>query len=280
MNYARIYFYFIGAFIVFMFLPIPGMWSSFNGYITAYHPMVQQSLFWMAGLLVVGLLIFSIYCIVEKKGRLGKILLWTLLALVIALIAISWQGVRQLFSAGWYEETRIQAPDKHVYGVLGFSMMQAREGYLCRLVEDNGIKRRWAILAQTNYDWPETWAFMVRPVGFQKDGEKFFYLDGRLFYFMGSHYCKMSYDLNRGEEQGVVDPFILIGPNDELNEEDVKDITYHTTHPKGRGYGPVPPSALRKGLDHPNPRVRALAQSLLTLAQENPVKDKDLIIEE
>lgn len=230
--------------------------------IIIHHQYLYVAFWGLMGTLTIGIFVADYWWTRIKRFSPSNVLLFQVVLLFLILATVIRQGSRQFSSLWWGKDTQIEAPDNNIYGLLRFSLLQGRSGYLVQLDRTNWLNSRWKILGETNYDWPERWAILVRPRDLQT--EKIFYYRGALYYFETNNHCKIYYDpQSMPESIEELDPFIMIGPTDELNPVDVADLDKYVTQAKGRGQGTIPAVALRKGLSHPNARVRELAESLL-----------------
>ena len=282
-KYAYVFWFFIACFILSMFFP--PQWRvaySDGGYmpdvIMRYNPLFYKILFRALLVFLLAGMAYGVWILIAREGKILKLVLWTFLVASVGLAALAVQGFKNFLGSGWYVGQTLTASDGRAYALMGYSLMQAREVYIARRQKQDFLFEQWTPLIRDNEDWPSTNAILVRPAGFQAPGQ-FFEHDQAIFHLYGENGCKLYYDLKTGQgETDLLDPFVLVGDDDELNPEDVKNLEYYATHPKGRGFGPVAPSAIRKGLDHPNARVRELASKLLDLAKSNPAEDAGYII--
>jgi hypothetical protein len=180
-----------------------------------------------------------------------------------------------MFSPSFAVLDRATAPDGQEFAFLYFGVMQGQQMVLAQPVGSNAFRSVYRVLGENNGDWPRSWASVIRPAGppTQTNRHLHFGPDGLVLVIVPPNQCFLAYDARSREFWGHgpiegLSPFVLLGENTSVHEDDVISTRGHlqTAHPDAVG---VPRrSTLVAGTRHANPIVRALAAEWLAVCDE------------
>ena len=155
------------------------------------------------------------------------------------------------------------------YTLGSYGMLQGTTMCLLKWEDEGLVRARVRIVGDFATDSPRNWAPVVRLKGIMRQSilES---PDGRIFVFNGMHHCYLSYDPASGLATNAcpladyVSPFELMGPNTELNKDDVETIIQETKagQPPDTAHHPSK-ELLAQALQHPNPAVQQAAKRML-----------------
>ena len=166
----------------------------------------------------------------------------------------------------WVIYSVIRDEDGETYCFAESSFLQGQTLVLGRLRSKTPWSRTYEVLVVTNGDSPRSYLRIVRPAGAEeKYGQLYLTDDGMLLGVRYKNFCFFAYDLRSGKphDYGAVEelsPFLTIDKDAGLHEPDVANLKA-TIELKEKGNSTA--DALRKGLYHPNPRVREVSSQLL-----------------
>jgi hypothetical protein len=174
-------------------------------------------------------------------------------------------------SGTWQDLARVKAPDGYTYHLQLKQAMQGRDYALTIETEGGPLFLRTRVLADRVLGESDSlgvspgWPILIHPSGVRlhPTGRAFLVTshDSQWVSYVTSNEGTWSvcfaYDLTakrlyRGDDRAQLSPFLLIGPDDELDPHDVS--TLRTRVPG--------PEVLERDAHHPNPRVRALVREL------------------
>lgn len=166
----------------------------------------------------------------------------------------------------WQIHNEIRDQDGTCYCFAESSFLQGQSLMLGRLRSGTRWTRTYDVLVETNGDSPRSYLRIVRPSGAEeKYGQLYLTDDGWLLGLRSENRCFFAYDTKRQLPYGHTEveelsPFLALGQASELHEPDVVDLTARMG---GKELRVSTADSVRKGLDHPNPRVRAISSQLL-----------------
>ncbi len=166
-------------------------------------------------------------------------------------------------------------PDGETYCTLYYGFGQGVTVALGRVAHTDGFDWYVEVLGETGFDYPRSWAPMVRPAADAVAGSPLYVTGSGMLLYVVDNKCWLAYDttthrfIGHGEVEQL-SPFLMIGPNAELYAPDIERISSGS---RGGGLGETirpNPQRLREALSHPNAAVRDAAREMLKAANEDP----------
>jgi hypothetical protein len=249
------------------------------------HPAVSKFLALAAFGSGALLIIAAICCACHRWwGRMCIALALAILGVPFALVT---SVVRNL--GPWEPSGSAVAADHQVYRWLDSGLLQGQTLAIGRDEGDGWLYHRYELVGETNGDYPRLWIPLVRPAGVEDSEYRQVYCSdsGVVVGVRYENHCFMAYDTNSGsffgnpvggqtwEKITAISPFILIGPETQLHEPDVARILRAPIGERSHSECAVSVSALQQALNHPNAKVRELAQRLLALSDEDHGKNAE-----
>ena len=233
--------------------------------ISVLSPLVSGALFWSAvaaagSLLILGDLSF------------GRRILWQpAIPLLIVFVGFPIAGFIHWGNnlGPWTLHGRVTSPNGETYLFCDSSFLQGQRMALARVEAESWAYTRLEVLGNTNGDSPRSWASLIRPANPDEIYGQLYLIDKNLLVGIryGNH-CYLAYDIDSNEFFGSrsieeISPFVCIGEDDELHEADVIAIRSIIDREKPGRAGYPHRKSIEASFDHPNPRVKIVAESLL-----------------
>ncbi len=226
------------------------------------------------------MMIIGIACMRFRRAGFGYLMIGVALAGFLISSILSFVNN----PAPWQVVAKRAAPDGRTYCVLYSGFLQGRTMAFARVESATVGTQTFRILASNYDELPRDWPWVVRPVG---AGYADFHVSdsGLVIGHLLDYQPHFAYDTNRScFYEGELSPFVLIGPETEMDEDYVSALRL------GVDDGPkrLPPhhraqipsrKILSKGLTHPNPTVRELAQELLSVYRTEDKSAENVITE-
>ena len=167
--------------------------------------------------------------------------------------------------APWAIQNAIRASDGTSYCFAESSFLQGQRLVLAQVREETFWTQTLDVLVWTPGDSPRSYLRIVRPAGAEETYGQLYLNDGMLIGLRSENRCFFAYDIRTGRAYGYgaveeLSPFLALDQDSEPHEPDVAMLLTKSAKPD-KGYPTA--AALRTGLEHPNPRVRAIASQLL-----------------
>ncbi len=238
--------------------------------ITILSPFVSSILSWGSITVAACLLILSI-----RSKRWPRIE-FPIVALLIAVVAFPCAGIAHIFSnlAPWTLHGRVTDSDGESYVFCDSSFLQGQLMAIGSIETENLLATEIKVLGVTNGDSPRSWASVIRPANPQNTYGQLYLTDQQMLVGIryGNH-CFLAYDLVSKKFYGHGDikkasPFICLNADDELHVADLETIRKLIKESTADMNGYPHRDALESSIRHRNPRVRAVAESLLGYISE------------
>jgi len=229
--------------------------------VTVVRPECKRYLVYTATACIVILLVYGILGLYRRTQRLATLSFLTAFASPVSCVVAF---VRD--PAPWQIHSEIRDADGETYCFAESSFLQGQRLMLGRLHSETQWTRTFQVLVEATGDSPRKYLRIVRPAGVVEEYAQVYRTNsGWLLGLRHDNNCFFAYDLNAGKsysssELEELSPFLALDGTTELHEPDVADVKSKM----GTKFVGVPTDeSLRKSLDHPNPRVQALAAQLL-----------------
>lgn len=216
------------------------------------------------------------------------------IALLLVLAVFPFAAARAMFAdvAPWRLYGSLTASDGQTYWFCDSSFLQGQTMALVRMEDQRWFGSRYRALGDTNGDSPRFYATLIRPaqpgpapgspdfaqvpmspIGDPKEppgsyGRLVQDQAGTIYGLRSGTHCYFTFDppsqrFVAQESVWSTSPFALLNADDEPWEGDVRELTERIKKGRPNTSGVPTRSALQDGLQHPNPRVRAIAAELL-----------------
>ncbi len=259
---------------------LPSSWASYDGSdlksITILSLWIPWALGWgslgvSAVLFVLGLISF---------GR--PTLRFPAVALLIPVLALPVAGLQSFITnfSPWSVEDSVTDGDGETYvfcyrpGLVGSVLA------IGRLDRKGLLGSRYDVYVCAGTDSPCRWASIIRADDSErKDDYQLKLTKDRILVDVTGNVCYVAYDLDHGvawdfESIHMLWPFVCLDADDDVYEPDVRAIKQWIERSKPGDPGVPEAFALRRGLEHPNPRVREIAAELLALLEAREDADE------
>jgi hypothetical protein len=250
---------------------IPTSWEERSGTtvlkILILKSWVPKALFIAGGITAFILFVCAMLCFVRRHILTG-------IAAFIAALGLPAAGFSFLMLniSPWYAVGETQS-DGAEYFVLEQSFLQGQQMAMGKLEHKGRFFTHYTCLGITHFDSPRSYAALIFPSqpADSLKGALVQSSNGLILGLRGNDRCFLAYQPQSGKFLGYGDieqlsPFVLLGPTDELNPTDVKQIDEALAGPGGFKRAGVPrKETLEEGLKHANPKVRELSEKWLKL---------------
>ncbi len=241
--------------------------------ITILSPLVSNALLWGSIAAAACLLLLS------TRSKKWPRIKFPIAALLIAIVAFPCAGITHaIFNiAPWTLHGRVTDSAGQSYVFCDSSFLQGQMMAIGRIETGNLLATQIKVFGFNNGDSPRSWASVIRPANSQDTYGQLYLTDRQML--VGVRYdnhCSLAYNLVSKEFFGHGDiekssPFICLDADDELHAADIETIRKRIREDRpGRSMSGYPHrDALESAIKHSNPRVKAVAKSLLLQLGEN-----------
>lgn len=230
------------------------------------YPMIVVILIWVVPIFA---LVAGCVCIARKN--------WVGLLPITFVCSCPVLGVWIMFVSGMQEfDSGLVVDSKGTeYHALVESFMQGQTLTIARLNSVRGSTKNYEVLVSSPFDSPKYYLRLVRPAT-AKDGTMIHLVDDHLVIScLGDNRAFGAYDLATETAYNcpfpihpelvdikTLSPFVMLKPEDELNESDVKDVLNDFVGDSLQNGPDLPLKAVEAELTNPNPRVREIAAKI------------------